>query len=75
MRKLMGETPRAFKIHQQDMEAESMPANRKRVSREQIARRAEPLLSLVAAGDIPVDQNIAQLIKTYTEHTRGQIQH
>lgn len=74
LRKLMGESPRAFDVISKDA-ADDKPLNRKAVSKHEVARRLEPLMAMVASGEIPVDNQTAEAIKTYVEHARGQIEH
>lgn len=74
-RAIMSEVPRPLEVAQRDAEGQrtSRPGRRK-LSEREVARRAEPLLAMVASGDIPVDNHAAQVIRAYVEHARHAIE-
>jgi len=65
-RKLRSEVPRAFEIASRD-DAKDRDPSRKRVSRQEASRRLEPLMGLVASGDVPMDDQTAEAIAAYLE--------
>lgn len=69
-RKLMGEVPRSLEVQARDGKGE-MPIGRTRVSDRELARRVEPMLALVASGDIPLDDNLSRAFAAYVESKHG----
>lgn len=73
LRKIMGEVPRPLEVAFRDAK-DSLPVGRTRVSARDQAKRAEPLMAMIASGDVPLDEHSAQLVAAYLEqhHARTQ---
>lgn len=71
MRKLMGEVPRSLEIAARDAKDAPAPIGRESLSRKEVARRVEPLLGMLAHGDIPLDPNLAKAFAAYVEETNA----
>lgn len=67
----MSEQPRAARIAE-GYKDEGM-YNRQKLSPKEIARRIEPLIGLIASGEIPLDDTAAKAIAAYVEehHARS----
>ena len=66
MRKLMGEVPRAMEVVSHD-DRDQLPMGRKKVSRPESNRRTEQYLAQVVSGQIPLDEQSAEVIKQYLD--------
>lgn len=66
MRKIMGEVPRALEVVAHD-DQDQMPIDRKKVSRPESNRRIEQYVAGVANGQIPLDDQSAEVIKQYLD--------
>jgi hypothetical protein len=72
MTRIMQEVPRALELSAKDY-ADEGPLGRKKLSRKQVAQRVEPIMGLIASGDIPLDEHSAKAIAAYVEehHARS----
>jgi len=66
MRKIMGEVPRALEVVAHD-DQDLLPIGRKKVSRPEMSRRTEQYVAGVANGQIPLDEQSAEVIKQYLD--------
>jgi len=66
LRKIRGEIPRAFEVVSRD-DAKDKDPSRKKISRSEAARRLEPIMGLVASGDVPMDTQTAEALAAYLE--------
>lgn len=66
MTKIMGEVPRALQLAAQDYASEG-PIGRTRVPVAEQAKRLEPIMGMIAGGQIPLDEKSAQAVATYLE--------
>jgi len=66
MRKIMGEVPRALEVVAHD-DQDLLPMGRKKVSRPESNRRTEEFVAGVANGQIPLDDQAAEVIKHYLD--------
>ncbi|HEY1295464.1 MAG TPA: hypothetical protein VGJ60_20490 [Chloroflexota bacterium] len=65
MRKLMGEVPRAFVLLDKEPRAEKTPIGTQPISEPEQMRRLEPLMGLIARGDVPLDDTAARAVAAY----------
>lgn len=66
MRKIMGEVPRALEVVSHD-DQDQMPLGRKKVSRQETTRRQEQYLSGLTSGQIPLDDQAAEVVRQYLD--------
>ena len=66
MRKLMEEVPRPLEIVAHD-DARSAPVGRKPLSRTESNRRTGQYLGAVVSGQIPLDEQAADVVKEYLD--------
>lgn len=67
MRKLMQGVPRPLQIAARDAKDEPVPMGHEAVSSKEQMARLEPLMGLIARGDVPLDQTSAKAIQTYLD--------
>jgi len=65
LRALMNEVPRPLQIVARDSIKEQHPLNSKPISERETMARLEPLMGLIAAGHVPLDQHAARAVATY----------
>lgn len=72
LQKIMSEVPRPLEIAAKDYAHEGR-RDRKKLPKAEVARRLEPLIGLIASGEIPLDEHAAKAISTYIEehHARA----
>ena len=66
MRKIMSEVPRALEVVAHD-DQDSQPLGRKKVSSNEENRRTEQYVAGVANGQIPLDEQAAEVIRQYLD--------
>ena len=66
MRKIMSEVPRALEVVAHD-DQDSQPLGRKRVPRTEASSRTERYVAGVANGQIPLDEQAAEVIRQYLD--------
>jgi hypothetical protein len=64
IRRVAKKPPRAIELARMNREK---PIRRKAVSEAEVARRAEPIMGMVAHGEIPMDETTAQLAGAYLQ--------
>ena len=67
LRKLMGEVPRPMQIMAAEARDEPAPIGQTPISAGEQRARLEPLMGLIASGDLPLDETAARAIKTYID--------
>lgn len=67
MRKLMREMPRPLQIAANEARDEPAPIGQQPISSREQRARLEPLMGLIAKGDIPLDDTTARAIQTYID--------
>lgn len=67
MRKLMAGVPRPFQIMQRDAKDEPAPLGQVPISEREQMSRLEPLMGLIASGDVPLDATAAKAIQIYID--------
>jgi len=65
LRKIMGEVPRALVLMDKEPREEKLPLGTKLVSEPEQMRRLEPLMGLIARGDVPLDETAARAVAQY----------
>ena len=65
LRKLMGETPRPLELYDKVPKEERTPIGQQPISEREQMRRLEPLMGLIARGDIPLDDTAARAVAAY----------
>lgn len=65
LRKIMGEVPRGFVLMDKEPASEKLPLNSKPVTEPEQMRRLEPLMGMIARGDIPLDDQAARAVAAY----------
>jgi hypothetical protein len=64
-RKIMTEVPRPFVLLDHEPKSEKTPLGTEPISEPEQMRRLEPLMGLIARGDIPLDDTAARAVATY----------
>ena len=65
LRKIMVEVPRPLEIYSKVPKEERVPLGHKEVSEPEQMRRLEPLMGLIARGDVPLDETAARAVAAY----------
>jgi hypothetical protein len=61
----MDEVPRPLQIYSKVPKEEQQPIGTRHVTDPEVMRRLEPLMGLIARGDIPLDDTAAKAVATY----------
>lgn len=67
LRKLMGEKPRPLELMAKESRDSPAPIGQQPIGWKEQQGRLEPLMGLIASGDIPLDDTSARAIKTYID--------
>lgn len=67
LRKLMGETSRPMEIAAKESKEHPNPIGYQSIGPSEQRARLEPLMGLIARGDVPLDDTAAKAIKTYID--------
>lgn len=65
LRKLMDEVPRPLQIYSKVPKEEQHPIGTRPVTEPETMRRLEPLMGLIARGDVPLDDTAARAVAQY----------
>jgi len=65
LRRLMDEVPRPLQIVAKDAAKEPGPLNTEPISERETMARPEPLMGLLAAGQVPLDDTSARAVAAY----------
>lgn len=65
LRKIMDEVPRPLQLYAKVPKDERLPLGSKEVSEPEVMRRLEPLMGLIANGDVPLDDTAAKAVAQY----------
>lgn len=63
----MGELPRPLEIAAKESREHPSPIGQQPIGPSEQRARLEPLLGLIASGDVPLDDTAAKAIKTYID--------
>lgn len=63
----MDEVPRPLEVAYRDGKNET-PMGRQKIAPHKLAERVEPLMAMIASGEIPLDDHSAQVISTYLDN-------
>jgi hypothetical protein len=69
----MGEIPRPLELYSKVPKEEQHPIGTRPVTEPEQMRRLEPLMGLIARGDVPLDDTAARAVAAYAKgfHKRG----
>jgi hypothetical protein len=65
LRKLMTEVPRPLQLYARVPKDERAPIGSELISEPEQMRRLEPLMGLIARGDVPLDDTAARAVAAY----------